>query len=207
MVILMNNSIYWQQRFMLLEEAQNKKANEYLDILKEEYEKSLLRIEKDISNWYMRLAQNNEISYANAKKLLNKRELKEFKWTVEEYIEKGKENAISQKWIQKLENASARVHIDSLEAIKIQIQNELEQLYKRQNEGVVNLVSQQYENSYYKSSFEIQNGLEQYWNIQQLDTSKIEKIISKPWTTDNRTFSDRIWNNKDELLKTLQTEL
>lgn len=203
----MKNSEYWQQRFLKLEEAQNKKSDKYLDMLKEEYSKSLAKIEKDIANWYIRIADNNEVNYTNAKKLLNKKELKEFKWNVEEYIEKGKENAINQKWIKELENASGKVHIDRLNAIKIQIQNELENLYDKEKKGVENLVKEEYQDSFYKSSYIIQNGLERYWNIQALDTNKIEKVISKPWTIDNQTFSDRIWKHKDELLNTLQKEL
>lgn len=202
-----NNEKYWKQRFIELEKTQNKISERYLNVLKEEYDKSLAKIEKDITIWYTRLAENNEISYINAKKLLDKKELKEFKWTVEEYIKKGKENAINQKWIKELENASARVHIDRLNAIKIQIQNELEQLSAKQDKDTTELLKKQYENTYYKSCFEIQKGLEKYWNIQALDTNKIEKVISKPWTIDNKTFSDRIWNNKEDLLNTLQKEL
>lgn len=206
-IIMANNEEYWQQRFTELEKSQNKISEEYLNTLKEKYNKSLAKIEKDITSWYTRLADNNEISYANAKKLLDKKELKEFKWTVEEYIKKGKENTINQDWIKELENASARVHIDKLNAIKIQIQNELEHLYEKENKGVENLVKQQYQDAYYRSAYEIQKGLEKYWNIQALDTNRIQKVISKPWTTDNQTFSDRIWKNKDELLNTLQKEL
>ena len=202
-----NNEEYWKQRFIELEKSQNKENEKYISILKQEYDKSLAKIEKDIINWYTRLAENNGISYTNAKKLLEKRELKEFKWTVEEYIEKGRENAINQKWMKELENASARVHIDELNAIKMQIQNELEQLSAKQEKDTTELLKKQYEDTYYKSSFEIQKGLEKYWNIQALDTNKIEKVISKPWTTDNKTFSDRIWNNKEDLLNTLQKEL
>lgn len=202
-----NNEEYWKQRFIELEKSQNKISEEYLNTLKEEYNKSLSKIEKDITSWYTRLADNNEISYANAKKLLDKKELKEFKWTVEEYIEKGKENAINQKWMKELENASARVHIDELNSIKIQIQNELEYLYDRQNKGVENLLKQQYEDTYYKSIYEIQKGLNKFEKIQKINTEKIDKIISKPWTTDNQTFSNRIWKHKDELLNTLQKEL
>lgn len=202
-----NNEKYWKQRFIELEKSENKISERYLNVLKEEYDKSLAKIEKDITSWYTRIAENNEISYINAKKLLDKKELKEFKWTVEEYIKKGKENAINQKWIKELENASARVHIDRLNAIKIQIQNELEQLSAKQDKDTTELLKKQYEDTYYKSCFEIQKGLEKYWNIQALDTNKIEKVISKPWTTDNKTFSNRIWNNKEDLLNTLQKEL
>ncbi len=202
-----NNEEYWKQRFIELEKSQNKESEKYIKILREEYNKSLAKIEKDITNWYTRLAENNGISYTNAKKLLDKKELKEFKWTVEEYIEKGRENAINQKWIKELENASARVHIDELNSIKIQIQNELEYLYDKENKGVENLLKQQYEDTYYKSIYEIQKGLNQFEKIQKIDTEKIKKIISKPWTTDNQTFSDRIWKHKEQLLNTLQKEL
>lgn len=202
-----NNEEYWKQRFIELEKSQNKENEKYINTLKEEYNKSLAKIEKDITNWYTRLANNNEISYTSAKKLLDKKELKEFKWTVEEYIKKGKENAINQKWIKELENASAKVHIEELNAIKIQIQNELEHLYDKENKGIENLLKQQYEDTYYKSIYEIQKGLNKFEKIQKINTEKIEKIISKPWTTDNQTFSNRIWKHKDELLNTLQKEL
>lgn len=203
----MKNSEYWQQRFTLLEETQNKKSTKYLETLKEEYDKSLMRIEKDINNWYTKIADNNEISLSNAKELLNKKELKEFKWTVDEYIEKGKQNAIKQEWMKELENASAKVHIDKLNAIKIQIQNELEHLYNKEDKGIDELVKEQYQKSFYKSAYEIQKGMEQYWNIRALDTNKIQKVINKPWTTDNQTFSDRIWKHKKELTTTLQKSL
>ena len=201
------NSQYWKQRFIELENTQNKENDKYIDILKEEYNKSLLKIEKEITTWYTRLAENNGINYTNAKKLLNKKELQEFKWTIDEYIKKGKENAIDQRWMKELENASTKVHIDQLNAIKIQIKNELEHLYNRQSKEVKELVKQQYQDHYYKSSYMIQKGLGRYWNIQALDTNKIEKVITKPWTTDKQTFSDRIWKHKDELLNALQKEL
>lgn len=203
----MTNSEYWNTRFISLENAQYKNTSKYIGVLKQEYDKSLIKIRKDISDWYTRLADNNEITYAAAKELLDKRELKEFKWTIEEYIQKGKQNAINQKWIKEIENASAKVHIDKLKAIEMQIQNELEHLYNKYSKETTEFIKQQYIESYYKSAYELQKGLEKFENVRKLDTNKIEKIIFKPWTTDNRTFSDRIWNNKEELLNTLQKEL
>lgn len=207
MVIILKNNEYWQKRFVDLQKAKEKNVNKYINVLREEYEKALLNIEKDISNWYIRLANNNEVNLASAKKLLDKKELQEFKWSVDEYIEKGKENKVNGKWIKELENASARVHIDRLEAIKIQIQNELEHLEYKEQTQIKKLIENQYKDAYYKTGYEIQKGMEKYWNIQALDTNKIEKVISKPWTTDNQTFSNRIWKNKEDLISTLQREL
>ena len=75
-------------------------------------------------------------------------ELKEFRWTVEEYIAKGKENAISGEWIRQLENASARVHISRLESLKINLQNQCEVLFGNQVDGLDKTLTSIYKDSY-----------------------------------------------------------
>ncbi|HBK3213653.1 TPA: phage head morphogenesis protein, partial [Clostridioides difficile] len=125
----MKHKDYWRKRFEQLEEAQNNKSVKYYLELEKQYKLAINSIEKDILAWYNRFAKNEGISLLEAKKLLNTRELEEFKWSVEEYIKYGKENAINQKWMKELENASARVHITRLEALKLQIQQQVEVLY------------------------------------------------------------------------------
>ncbi|HBE8994470.1 TPA: phage head morphogenesis protein, partial [Clostridioides difficile] len=125
----MKHKDYWRKRFEQLEEAQNNKSIKYYLELEKQYKLAMSSIEKDILAWYNRFAKNEGISLLEAKKLLNTRELEEFKWSVEEYIKYGKENAINQKWMKELENASARVHITRLEALKLQIQQQVEVLY------------------------------------------------------------------------------
>ncbi|MCE0627820.1 hypothetical protein LWF00_19575 [Clostridioides difficile] len=122
----MKHKDYWRKRFEQLEEAQNNKSVKYYLELEKQYKLAMNSIEKDILAWYNRFAKNEGISLLEAKKLLNTRELEEFKWSVEEYIRHGKENAINQKWMKELENASARVHITRLEALKLQIQQQVE---------------------------------------------------------------------------------
>ena len=113
---------YWKARMMELEEEQYQKSAEYFEDIREQFKIAQLSIQADIEKWYYRLADNNGISYAAAKKLLKKGELEEFKWTLEQYIQKGRENAVSEEWMKELENASARYHINYLEALKLQVQ-------------------------------------------------------------------------------------
>ena len=82
------------------------------------------------------LMKNNEISMSQAKKILTEKELEEFKWTVEEYIQFGKDNTLGQAWMKELGNASARVHIRRLEALEIQLRQTVETLYQREHEGL-----------------------------------------------------------------------
>ena len=115
----MKSSKYWQERFTQLEDATNKDAMKVYKDVDQAYQKAQAEIEAKINTWYQRFATNNQISMAEARKLLTSGELEEFKWTVEEYIKHGKENAISGQWVKELENASARYHVSRLEALKL----------------------------------------------------------------------------------------
>ena len=82
------NEKYWQERFEQVTEAQLKSGMDYYDEAERMYRAAMESIEKDIARWYMRLAKNNQITYAEAKKLLTNSQLKDFKLTLKEYIKR-----------------------------------------------------------------------------------------------------------------------
>ncbi len=198
---------YWRRRFELLEEAQHNKAVSYYRDLEKAYIQTMNAIEDDIAKWYNRFAKNNEITLDEAKRLLKSDELREFRWTVDEYIEYGKKNAINQQWMKQLENASSRVHISRLESLRIQLQQHVEKLYGGQIEGFERLTKEVYQDQYYHTAFEIQRAFEIGFTLQALDENVLTKVISKPWTADNMTFSAKIWRDRNLLINTLHTEL
>lgn len=198
---------YWRKRFELLEEAQNKKAESYYRDLEKAYIQTMRAIEADILKWYNRFAKNNQITLEEAKRLLKSDELKEFKWDVFDYIKYGKENAIHQGWMKELENASARVHISRLESLRIQLQHHVEKLYNGQIEGFERFLKEVYQEQYYHTIFEVQKAFEIGFSVQIFDERVLDKVISKPWTADGLTFSNRIWRDKNLLLDTLHKEL
>lgn len=203
----MKNSEYWQKRFEELEDRRTKEAAAYYKDVEKQYRIAQNNIERDIERWYQRLADNNGISYAAAKRLLNKNELAEFQWSVEEYIKKGKENAVNQKWMKELENASARVHISQLEAMKAAIQQHNEILFTQLKTGLTNYLSETLEDTFYRNAFEIAKGTGVGSVVPYLDTKKIEQVLNRTWAADGSRFSDRIWSNKQKLVGKLHTEL
>ncbi|WP_093797298.1 minor capsid protein [Sporomusa acidovorans] len=203
----MRNRDYWRKRFELLEEAQLKKGLDYYNDLEREYKKASETIEQQITAWYNRFAKNNQISFAEAKQLLNSSELDELRWTVQEYIKYGKQNAVNGQWIKQLENASAKVHISRLEALKLQMQQQVEVLYGNQLDGLDKTMRNIYSEGYYHSAYEIQRGFNVGYDLHRFNNQQLSAVISKPWTPDGKNFSDRIWQSKDQLINTLHTEL
>ncbi|MFR6311352.1 minor capsid protein [Anaerofustis stercorihominis] len=201
----MKNSNYWQKRFELLENERYKTILEYQEQIENAYTSATKEIEKDIAHWYMRFSVNNKISYAEAKKLLKSDELKELKWTLHEYIKKGKENSINQKWIKELENASAKYHISRYEALKLELDNYVETLLSNENSTLEETLRGMYTNTYYKNTYEISKGINTGINLYSLADDFVFAAITTPWATDGLNFSDRIWKNKDKLINTLNT--
>lgn len=203
----MNSSEYFAKRFEKIENELNKSSKSAYNILEKEINKANAQINSDIEKWYYRIANNNEMSLLDAKKLLNKNELSEFKWSVNKYIETAKENELSGAWIKELENASAKVHISRLEALRISNQQQLEKAFGNQLDLVDNLARKTFTDSYYKSIYEVQKGFSVGFDVAMIDSNKLSKIVASPWATDGKNFSNRVWQNKTTMINSLTSEL
>lgn len=198
---------YWAKRFNMLEQSQHDRGAEAFSEIDRKYRRAIREIERKIAVWYQRFADNNGITLQEAQKWLTEKELEEFKWDVQEYIRYGQENAVDGAWEKKLENASARYHINRLEALKVQCQQDIEVLFGSQKDIFDQLLSDVYTFGYYHTAFEIHKGVGVGWDFATLDRKTISKVINKPWAVDGKNFSDRIWLDKQKLLSELDTTL
>ena len=203
----MPNSSYWQNRFTQVEAVAHNKGIKAYSEIENIYQKAQRELENKINTWYQRFAINNDVSMAEARKMLNAKELKELKWTVEDYIKYGKENALNKQWIKELENASARFHISRLESLKLQTQQSLEVLYGNQLDVVDKTMRNIYSESLYRTAFEVQKGFGVGFAFDKLDENRLSKVIGKPWAMDGVNFSNRIWKNKEKLINELHGTL
>lgn len=198
---------YWQDRFTQLEGQAHRNAAQTLAQLEQAYKQAQAEIEKQTLHWYQRFADNNGITMAQARVRLNDPQLKELKWTVQEYIKAGREMALDGRWMKELENASARFHITRFEALQLQNQQTIEALFGNQRDQMDRLLKRQFLDSYYHTAFEVQRGFGVGWDIAALDEGALARIINRPWSTDGKNFSERIWGSKQRLIGELQKEM
>ena len=201
------SSKYWQERFKQMENAQHDTSVQKVQEIQEQFDRSLAAIDGKINAWYQRLADNNGVSMQEARKMLDAGELKEFRWNVEEYTKYAEENEISGAWAKQLENASARVHISRLEALKIETQQEVEKLYGNCTDAIDHHIRDTYTSDFYHTAFEVQKGIGVGTAMNRLDPETVEKIVSKPWAVDGKNFSDRLWENKTKLINNMHNSL
>lgn len=203
----MRTGDYWKSRFELIEQAGHRKAVECYAEIEKQYREAQKSVEQQIAAWYQRFAKNNEVSMQEARKLLADGELQELKWDVQEYIKKGQENAFTGEWVKELENASARYHISRLEALQLQLQQQIEVAFGNQLDSLDKSMREIYMDGYYHTTFEIQKGAGVGWDFATLDQKRVDKVIRSPWAPDGKNFSSRVWSNKEKLVRELNTTL
>ena len=203
----MNNGEYWQKRFELLEQAAHQQGVQCYADIEKQYRQAQKQLEGQIAAWYQRFASNNGVTLAEAKRMLNAKELAELKWDVNQYIQYGQENAINGTWVKQLENASARFHISRLEALKLQTQQSIEVMFGNQLDSIDSTMRNVYKSGYYHTAYEIQKGVGIGWDFSALDDKQISKVINKPWAVDGKNFSERIWGNRQKLVNELNNTL
>ena len=201
------NADYWRGRFSIIQDAAQREAGACVADLETIYRDAERTVQADLERWYGRFATNNGISLTDARKMLTTGQMEEFRWTVDQYIQAAQQNNLSPEWIKKLENASARFHVSRLETIQLQIQQQMELLYGGQLDSLDGLLKNVVSNGYTHTAFEIQRGLGLGWDITALNQRKLETLLSRPWTADGKTFRDRCWENKANLVSGVQSTL
>lgn len=203
----MNSRDYWKQRADYTQSQLMKKADDFIPHMERAYRDAISSMQKDINDFFQRFADNEGMTMTQARKLYTAREMKDFRMTLEEYIAKGQESGVSDKWIKELESASDLHRIDRLKALQLQLTNEIESLSAYKEQELNKTLSDIYEEGYYRNIFDIQqiNGVGSAFA--KIDKRKINQALSKPWTYDGKTFSDRIWQDKEKLKHSIEKTL
>lgn len=200
----MRSADYWKTRSEQIAKRQHRKADRYVADLSREYARAMQTVQRDIEAFYGRFAENNEIDLAEARKLLTAGELEEFKMTLKEFTAKAKNNADG-RWTRQLNNVYYRTRISRLEALQIQIQQQVEMLAASKQTGMHALLGDVYTDTYYRTLYEIQRGTGIGATFAKIDQAGLEKVLGTEFAGSN--WSKRIWGDRDKLAAELHTKL
>lgn len=198
---------YWQKRSERLKLEQMAKAEQVNRELQNVYAYALQKLKKDVEDWYHRFALDNHVSLADARRILDKRELKAFRMTLDEYMKESKRDNLSAEHLKMLENASIRQRLTKSQEIYVNMVHHVEKLANAQNLAMSELLSNVYEDSVYKTAYQTQQMQGQFSTYNQVPVETIQQAINKPWVSDGKDFSSRIWQSKENLVNNLQLEL
>jgi len=195
---------YWRRRSEEVAARQFAKADAYQVELAREYERATEEIRRSIEVFYQRYAENGEVSMAEARRQLSGKELRRFKMTLEEFTAKAKDNADG-RWTKQLNEVYYRVRVSRYEALLTEIQQHAEMLAGNRQKRMRRHLSDVYEDTYYRTIYEIQRGTGFGVSFAKIDREGLEKVLGTEFAGSN--WSKRIWGDRDKLISELRTKL
>lgn len=184
----MKSADYWAGRMELLNENLMQKADALLPDIQKAYETAAENIQQQIEAFYQRYAGQEGISLAEAKRLLSPKERQRFGMTIEGYIKAAEQGTADPKWIRQLERTAARVQVSRLEALRLQMRQQIELLEGWKDSAMTRTLGEIFQECFYQTGYEIQRGLGVGAAFATLDAEKIGKVLARPWSLTGRIF-------------------
>lgn len=196
---------YWRDRMEQLYLAGEKNALDVAKSLQKNYKKAFQEMEKNINAFFGKYANENGLTYAQAKKLLNRNELKSFKEYLDEIIELSKKENITAAQIKKLELLKTKAKISRLQELETQIEYEMNKLTAKNTIEIGQFLEDTYEDVYYNTLFNKDQYLGFSSSFSTLNTEAVKQAVNTKYL--EATFTTRLYKNSSNLMAILNNEI
>lgn len=194
----LSNKSYWLKRSEELDKAAKMTEKEVMKKLSALYRDAFRSIEKEVNDFMMKYAVDHKLDYATVTQMLTPIDLAEYNEKIQELHAMYRDTKSEYIKIE-IERLKARSKITRLRALQDAINVELckvtHEYQMTLEDTLIGLFSAQYE-----KACELMGVM-----APGIPREAIKKIIEYPYA--GKMFSDRIWDNKDALVKYIQQDL
>ena len=194
----LSNKSYWLKRSEELDKVATKVEKEVMKELSALYRDAVRSIEKEVNDFMMKYAVDHKLDYATATQMLTPIDLAEYNEKIQELHAMYRDTKSEYIKIE-IERLKARSKITRLRALQDAINVELckvtHEYQMTLEDTLIGLFSDQY-----TKACELMGVM-----APGIPREAIKKIIEYPYA--GKMFSDRIWDNKDALVKYIQQDL
>jgi len=147
--------------------------------VKRYYEQSLEKIQRDIESLYARYATENGLTMAEARKLIRGKEFRQWRMTLEEYVQAAKTDSAL---LRELNTLAARSRITRLEALHARTLMEIADLCEKLNKFEDAFQTRAYLTNYYGTLYDIHREIGLNTPPVVVDSEHVKKAIESPWS-------------------------
>lgn len=201
----MKNEKYWKKRQEekladILDDAQV--SSEYISSV---YSKACVYTQNQIEGIFEKYKSNYGLSEIEAKRLLstmvNDHDYNELK----RLLKNNASNQQREELLKRLDAPAYQYRIKRLENMQSQLDNMMKEVYNIEKDKSTDCYINSAFNAYCKDVYNIQQGMNIAYQFDNLDSNLIDKTLKSKWSGKN--YSDRIWNNTNELADSLKDEM
>ena len=195
---------YWEKREAYKLKKGLKDLKKIEKELVDEYKKAMNEIGKEISNLFYKYANDNNLSYSDAKKYLNSSEFREFKRDLKSYIKLIEETG-DEELLLELNTLAMKSRISRLEEMFYQCNKYINEVYENTNKRLTVVYSSTIKDNYYQTIFDIHKSIGVGVSFSYIDNDMIKEILAFPWS--GRHYSQNLWINRTKLKNAMVQEL
>ena len=196
----LSNEEYWIERSL---EVSDEKFNDLKVVEKElqlQYKIALDDIQKELQAFYTKYADENGLTYAQAKQTLTSYEISNYKARMES-LQRQFQNG-NQFALIEIERLVKQMQHDRLQSLFFQIDSRLIELAGSQQMTFEDLLAGTYESTFYQTAYSVALGTGVGISFSKINEDFIKEAITYPWSGD--MFSNRIWSNRNQLVKQIR---
>jgi SPP1 gp7 family putative phage head morphogenesis protein len=194
----LSNKSYWLKRSEELDKVAKKVEKEVMKELSALYREAFRSIEKEVNDFMMKYAEDHKLDYTTVTQMLTPIDLAEYNEKIQELHAMYRDTKSEHIKIE-IDRLNARAKITRLQALQDAINVELTKVTHEYQmtleDALIGLFTEQY-----KEVSELMGVMAPVINREAIKT-----IIEYPYA--GKMFSDRIWDNKDALVKHIHQNL
>ena len=180
---------YWEERARRAVERYEQAVRRAIPEMLKAFEQAKKEIVAEIYAFYGRYAKNNEITLAQARQLLSRKELAEFKGNLAEYEQLARQSIGT--FQLEVENISMKIRLNRLEALLMQVDATLQELYQKQQKVIQETTERVTLEEYYHSQYDLSVSTGRVLKFSKIPESFIEQVLTSPVM--GADISTRLW--------------
>ncbi|MFC4805448.1 minor capsid protein [Filifactor villosus] len=215
----MTTAEYFQKRALHKEQRQKNRGEKFLKNLEKTYKEAQKQIDKNLEKFYERYEVEAGGEAKDLNRLLSPKE-------VEEFYQNFDDNISTRDWtdqeLQDLQKRYLKERISRLEALKKQIELQVELISKSTDVQMFEHLNEVYKDSYYDTAHQLYHNetivnqlvsssaispFNDFMTLSfaTLNAAAVELAVSRPWS--GKSFSSRIWRNNKKTIREVSQAL
>jgi hypothetical protein len=197
----MENQTYWTERSIADSKRVWLSVDKYNNQVGKEYKKALADIQLQVDSLYARYAKNGKIDILELKRELSAIDKKKLYSKIDDLYKIYKVNP-SDGIMAEIEKLSLKTRIDRLDDVMLNISSTLSASNSLIVSNTANFLLEKYSEAFNHNIFNVFSGLGEGRAFNMPNENLIKQAINFQWSGEN--FSDRLWNNKNLLTKSIR---
>lgn len=169
------------------------------------YDECANGLENEIRAFYSKYARDNQLTEAEASKLLTGKEYSSWRKSLEGYLKDIGEQGKDSKLMLELNTLAAKSQVSRKEQLLAGIYRNMARMAGRSESELTGLLSGLVQTNYERKMYSIQTIGGAAWNVSKVDERLLKQILQYPWS--GKHYSKTLWDNTDQLAALTRREL